>query len=128
MRRTLLTIAIALALFGGTAAFSGQAQAGTLQSEYGYVCTASFYPFSNSYYGNFGMVGMTIYTGPACTGTYVTWVSLYSTGATNQGLATLYDQPTLLRLAQAYANRVGTSNYLYLLIDSSSQGLYYGEL
>src|SRR5579871_6173261 len=128
MRRTLLTIAMALALFGGTAAFSGRAQAGTLQSEYGYVCSTSFYPFSNSYYGNFGMVGMTVYTGPACTGSYVTWVGLYSTGAANQRLATLYDQPTLLRLAQVYASRAGTSNYLYFLIDSTSQGLYYGDM
>ena len=128
MKRALLTTVLALALFGGTAAFSGQAQAGSIVAKSGYVCDSLFYYFPGSYYGNYGMTAFTLYTGANCTGSYVSWISAFSTGATGQGSATLFYQQTLLRLTQAYANRAGTSHAVNVYIDSASLGLYYGDL
>jgi hypothetical protein len=119
---------MALALFGGTAAFSGQAKAGVLIGKIGYVCSATLYPFSNSYYGSYGAVGVTMYTGVNCTGSYLTAVMVFSTGSTSQGVGTLVDQPTLLRIAQTYANRVGSSHQLFVEIDNVTYGYYYGDL
>jgi hypothetical protein len=128
MRRALLTIIMALALFGGIATFSGKAQAGTIVGHIGYVCSTTFLPFPGSYYGNYGAVSMTIYTGVNCSGSYITAAIIFSTGATGQGSATLVDQPTLLRLAQSYASRVGSSHQLFVDVDNVTLGYYYGDI
>lgn len=129
MKRALMITAVAAAIFGGTAGFGNEAQASTIVSKYGYVCTVTYYPFPGTSSGNYGSLGLTVYTGANCTGSYVSWVNVFSAGATGKGYAYLHDQQTLLRMMQSYTLRESTPgpNSLMFAIDDTSLGLYYGN-
>jgi hypothetical protein len=86
MRRALLTGIMALALWGSTAVFSEPAHASTVVGRTGYVCGVTYYPFAGTFYGNFGALGLTVYSGPNCSGSFVGSVFVFSTGATGKGV------------------------------------------
>ena len=124
MKRIIGIGLLAAAIFVAGAALDRKAEASVV-GKYGYVCNLAHYPFSGPSYGNFGMISLTVYSGPNCSGTFVTYVSIYSTGATGKGAATTYDQPTFLRLMQLFQTRTISPANLLFEIDDTSLGLFY---
>lgn len=88
-------------------------------SSWGYVCKTSLtIPSHSSYYGDHGYISVTLYSGPACTGTYKGLAFTFSRGATSSMANTgfLYDQPTLLYLAQGLRQAAIQRQRVYLSI------------
>lgn len=80
MKTMLSRLAFTVALGAGAVLFPGQAHA---TDTYGYVCEATLYPATNTVYGNQGYANLTMYSGPACTGTYQGSFWVFTTGATS---------------------------------------------
>jgi hypothetical protein len=68
-------------------AFARPAHANTYM---GYPCNVSQVP-NSSYYGNSGYAALSLYTGPACTGSFVAAVQLCSANATACGTSYVND-------------------------------------
>jgi hypothetical protein len=97
--KKLATLALGIALFLGLAA-PRSARADSVPT--GYICW--FYNSSPaSVYGNYGSVAATVYSGPACTGTYLGSAVFSTTGATACPAWSSMSEARLISIAQNLA-------------------------
>jgi hypothetical protein len=113
MKKLLSRLAFTVALVAGVVLLPGQAHA---TDTYGYVCEATLYPGTTTVYGNEGYANLTMYSAPACTGTYQGSFWVFTTGATSSWAnpSFLYGQGSLLSLYESLVRAAVANKQIHL--------------
>ncbi len=117
MERTLAKLITGSLLMAALLLAPSDAEA--MGASWGYVCkTRLEVPTPGStLYGDHGFISVTLYSRPACTGSYRGLGYIFSKGATSSAANPrfLYDQPTLLYLAQGLRQAAIQRQQVYVL-------------
>jgi hypothetical protein len=117
-KKIVATCALSLAVMAMAPA---PAQA-VLQNVNGYVCSAQYTRQNNVGFGN-GWVGISVYTGPLCTGAYVAQVYVNGPGAVNLGFQ--HDQAERLALFQEALEAGRAGKRASFFVDMPGGGIFH---
>jgi hypothetical protein len=123
-RSILLSLGLAAGLLGLLAGPREASAAGNS----GYVCAVRYIPLTTTPNGNVGYTSFSLFSGPSCTGSYLGYFTLHTTGTwagTSSDQAYVYDSPGLLGMFQSLQRAAAADQRLYVVSSDSTAGYTY---